>query len=81
MLELTVAYQGGELSVGAVLPMGGQVRLYNGDVEKIAVRSGAGALDLAWGIPEAGRAYTLEVSLRNEVRPLNFIIGAISKSA
>jgi len=74
MLELTVAYTDGELSIHTVLPIGGQVRLHSGDVEKSAVRSSAGALDLAWGTPDGSVAYVLEVSLQNEARPLNFVI-------
>ena len=86
LLELTVSlqrdiYSDGILSVNAVLPEGGQVRLHEGDVEKSAVRSSAGALDLTWGTPEADKSYTLEVSLQNEARPLNFVIGANTKRA
>ena len=81
ILELTVAYQGNTLGVSAVLPEGGQVRLHEGDVEKSAMRNTAGALDLVWGTPAAAKTYTLEVSLRNEASPLNFVIGVIPKRA
>ncbi|MEM6451366.1 MAG: hypothetical protein AAF703_13740 [Cyanobacteria bacterium P01_D01_bin.105] len=74
LLELMVSCEDDLLEVSATLPKGGQIRLIDGDVEKSAVRSGAGALDLAWGKLEAAKTYVLEVSLRNESNPLNFVI-------
>ncbi|MFK8183448.1 MAG: hypothetical protein AB8B99_08735 [Phormidesmis sp.] len=81
MLELTVAYEEGALSVSAILPGGGQVRLHDGDVEKSAVRNTAGALDLAWGTPDATKTHVLEVSLQSEANPLNFVIGVVPEKA
>ena len=76
MLSLTVDCCDGALNVSASLPKGGQVRLHDDDVEKSAVRSSEGALDLTWGKPDSAKTYTLEVSLHDEVRPLNFVVNA-----
>jgi hypothetical protein len=78
-LELKVCYECGngkvdELKVVAVLPEGGQVRLCDGSVEKIATRSQPGPLDLALANPIVGKTYVLEVSLQAEVHSLNFAI-------
>lgn len=81
MLELTVAYREDSLSVSAILPGGGQVRLLDSDVEKSAVRNTAGALDLAWGKPDADKTYVLEVSLQGEPKSLNFVISVVTDRA
>ncbi|MEL6262958.1 MAG: hypothetical protein AAFR12_18015 [Cyanobacteria bacterium J06626_6] len=68
----------GQLSVVAVLPEAGEIRLWNGEMEKRALRSQPGTLDLAWSLPSSGSSCFLEVSLGstagNEVAPLNFAI-------
>ena len=74
VLELTVGYENDRLSVVAVLPDGGQVRLCDGDVEKQAVRSQPGSLDLTWANPTFEKNYVLEVSLQGEAHALNFVI-------
>ncbi len=76
VLELTASYENDQLSVVAVLPEGGQVRLCDGDVEKQAVRSQPGSLDLTWAKPTLEKNYVLEVSLQSEARALNFVIQA-----
>jgi hypothetical protein len=63
-----------ELKVLAVLPDGGQVRLCDGSVEKLAARSQPGPLDLALANPVVGKTYVMEVSLQAEVHSLNFAI-------
>ena len=78
-LELAVDYQtyaqkGDGLRVVAVLPGGGQVRLRDGDVEKVATRSMPGELDLSLAHPVVGKTYVMEVSLNNEAPALNFAI-------
>ena len=77
-LELTVSYEASDesadLKVVAVLPDGGQVRLCDGDVEKLAVRSQPGTLDLTLAEPATGKTYVLEVSLQAEEHSLNFAI-------
>lgn len=70
-----------ELKVVAVLPEGGQVRLCDGDVEKLAVRSQPGALDLSLSNPVIGKTYVMEVSLQAEVHTLNFAIHVDSEYA
>ncbi len=74
VLELTVGYKNDQLSVVAVLPEGGQVRLCGGDVEKQAVRSQPGSLDLIWVKPTLEKNYVLEVSLQGEAHALSFVI-------
>jgi len=74
VLELTVGYEHDQLSVVVVLPDGGQVRLCDGDVEKQAVRSQPGSLDLTWAKPAFEKNYILEVSLQGEAHALNFVI-------
>lgn len=82
-LKLTVSYEASdeasapkssELKVIAVLPAGGEVRLCDGDVEKLAVRSQPGTLDLALAEPTVGKTYVMEVSLQAEEHSLNFAI-------
>ncbi|MEL6605024.1 MAG: hypothetical protein AAFP20_17555 [Cyanobacteria bacterium J06614_10] len=64
----------GQLSVVAILPEGGEIRLWNGELEKRALRSQPGTLDLVWSLPNAGSSCFLAVSLGNEASPLNFTI-------
>ncbi len=86
-LELTVSYEcsdyksddktgekASELKVFAVLPDGGQVRLCDGSVEKMATRSQPGPLDLAFANPVTGKTYVMEISLQGETHSLNFAI-------
>jgi len=78
-IDLTVSYGAThngchELKVVAVLPEGGQLRLRDGDVEKLALRSQPGALDVALSTPALGTTYMLEVFLQSEVSGLNFAI-------
>jgi hypothetical protein len=82
-LELSVCYersgeQAGEqtsqLKVLAVLPDGGQVRLCDDSVKKLATRSQPGPLDLALANPVIGKTYVMEVSLQSEAHSLNFAI-------
>lgn len=85
VLEITASYQGDSLSnqlnVVAVLPDGGQVKLCDGEVEKQAMRSQPGALDLTWAQPTLGKAYVLEVSLGDEDRALSFVISIANAAA
>ncbi|MEL7353746.1 MAG: hypothetical protein AAF171_22795 [Cyanobacteria bacterium P01_A01_bin.116] len=74
MLELTATYESNQLRVAAVLPDGGQMLLCDGDVERRAVRSQPGSLDLVWSEPTLGKTYVLELKLQSEERPLNFAI-------
>ena len=60
--------------IAAVLPTGGQVRLWDGDLEKRALRSQPGPLDVVLANLGAHRTYLLEVSLDDESAPLNFAI-------
>ena len=77
-LELTVSYETGDestaLKVMAILPDGGEVRLCDGDVEKVALRSQPGTLDLALAEPAIGKTYVMEVSLQAEEHSLSFAI-------
>ncbi len=68
------SHKASELKVLAVLPDGGQVRLCDGSVEKIATRSQPGPLDLALANPPVGKTYVMEISLQAEVHSLNFAI-------
>ncbi|MEO1620057.1 MAG: hypothetical protein AAFU53_03380 [Cyanobacteria bacterium J06632_3] len=63
-----------QLTVVAVLPEGGQVRLWNNDMEKRALRSQAGAVDLTWLMDNTEKPCFLEVVLSDETSPLNFTI-------
>lgn len=77
-LELTVSYEISDestaLKVMAILPDGGEMRLCDGDVEKLALRSQPGTLDLALAEPTIGKTYVMEVSLQAEEHSLNFAI-------
>ncbi|MGD1897706.1 MAG: hypothetical protein ACFB16_12230 [Phormidesmis sp.] len=73
-LNLSASYQDSQLVIAAVLPTGGQVRLWDGDLEKRALRSQPGPLDVVLANPGAHRTYLLEVSLDDESAPLNFAI-------
>jgi hypothetical protein len=85
-LELSVCYEcahadeqtgelkTGELKVCAVLPDGGQVRLCDDSVKKLATRSQPGSLDLSLTNPAIGKTYVMEVSLQSEAHSLNFAI-------
>ena len=83
-LELTVTYEASTpessaskssvLKVMALLPDGGEVRLCDGEVEKLAVRSQPGTLDLTLAEPAIGKTYVMEVSLQAEEHSLNFAI-------
>ncbi|MGB3296898.1 MAG: hypothetical protein WBA76_01420 [Phormidesmis sp.] len=64
----------GVLKVVAVLPDGGRVSLCDGEVEKLAVRSHPGTLDLTLAKPAIGKTYVMEVSLHSEAHSLNFAI-------
>ncbi len=74
VLTLSVTYAGDQLMVAAVLPDGGQLRLWDGDIDQRATRSGPGALDIVWAKPAAGKPYVLEVSLQGEAKPLSLAI-------
>ncbi len=74
VLTLCVAYAAGQLTVVATLPDGGQLRLWDGDIDKRAMRSAPGALDIVWANPALGKTYVLEVSLQGEDTPLNLTI-------
>lgn len=74
VLTLTVTYAANQLAVAAVLPDGGQLRLWDGDVEQRAMRSGPGGLDIVWANPALGKTYVLEVSLKDEAKPLNMAV-------
>jgi len=73
-LDLKVACVLGQLTVAVNLPDGGQVRLWDGDIEKRALRSQPGLLDIVLADPEFDRTYLLEVSLTGDELPLNFAI-------
>ena len=73
-LSLTANYTNNQLIVSAVLPTGGQVRLWDGELEECASKSQPGTLDLTLTKPEAHRTYLLEVSLQDEDSALNFAI-------
>ena len=73
-LQLTARYTPEQLTVAATLPNGGQVRLWDGEIEKRALRSQPGLLDLSLANPGFDKTYLLEVSLKSEATPLNFAI-------
>lgn len=77
-LDMTVSYEIGDestaLKVVAILPDGGELRLCDGDVEKLALRSQPGTLDLALAEPAIGKTYVMEVSLQAEEHSLSFAI-------
>jgi hypothetical protein len=73
-LELTVSYRLGQLTLVATLPAGGDVRLRDGEVEKQAMRSQPGTLDIIWTDSAPDKTYVLEISLIGEPNPLNFVI-------
>ncbi|MEL7334497.1 MAG: hypothetical protein AAFN12_19785, partial [Cyanobacteria bacterium J06560_2] len=73
-LNLSAAYIDDQLTLAAVLPTGGRLRLWDGDLEKLTLRSQPGALDLVLANPSAHRTYLVEVSLQDESAPLNFAI-------
>ncbi len=78
LLRLSASYVAGstdsQLIIKAVLPEGGQVRLWDGNVEKRALRSQPGSLDLNWGSISSEKMYLLEVSLSSEETLLKFVI-------
>ncbi|MEL7328524.1 MAG: hypothetical protein AAGJ69_01590 [Cyanobacteria bacterium J06559_1] len=73
-LGLSVRYTPEQLTLEVSLPDGGQVRLWDGDLEKRALRSQPGPLDLVLVHPGFDKTYLLQVSLQAEEKPLNFAI-------
>lgn len=63
-----------QLAVDAVLPDSGQIRLWDGSVEKRAMCSKPSSLDLVWGESTPEKTYLLEVSLQSEEASLKFVI-------
>jgi len=63
-----------QLAINAVLPDSGQIRLWDGDVEKRALCAKPGSLDLNWGSFASEKTYVLEISLRSEETALRFVI-------
>ena len=90
VLELTASYQASHsanqqashlanqqtshLTITAVLPDGGELRLWDGDMEKRSRRSAPGGLDIVWTQPAANKTYGLEISLEGEAQSLTFAI-------
>ncbi len=78
LLKLSASYiadsAADELMIKAVLPEGGQVRLWDGNVEKRALCSQPGSLDLHWRDFSPEKIYLLEVSLHSEATLLKFAI-------
>ncbi|MGC1309457.1 MAG: hypothetical protein WA885_19725 [Phormidesmis sp.] len=74
VLKLSVNYAQTQLTIAAVLPEGGELRLGDGDIEKRAMRSTPGSLDLIWAHPQSAQTYALAVTLADEAQPLNFVI-------
>ncbi|MEL6815061.1 MAG: hypothetical protein AAFP03_09635 [Cyanobacteria bacterium J06598_3] len=74
VLELTATYSAGQLMLAAVIPTGGKLRLSDGDVDQLAMRSQPGPLDIVWANPTLGKTYVLEVTLQGETQPLNFAV-------
>ena len=73
-LDLSVALVLGQLTIAVTLPDGGQVRLWDGEIEKRALRSQPGPLDIVLADPGLDKTYLLEVSLAGDELPLNFAI-------
>ncbi len=73
-LTLSATYTQDQLIIAVSLPTGGQVRLWDGDIEKSAARLQPGALDVVLATPDLDSTYLLEVSLRDENAPLSFAI-------
>ncbi|MEM8503941.1 MAG: hypothetical protein AAF716_12400 [Cyanobacteria bacterium P01_D01_bin.1] len=84
ILKLSASYAGAnpvdgndtdkQLRVSAVLPDSGQIRLWDGNVEKRAACSKPGSLDLVWGSLTPAKTCLLEVSLHSEETSLRFVI-------
>ncbi len=82
VLELTASYQSSHsanhqashLTIAAVLPDGGELRLWDGDMEKRSRRSAPGGLDIVWTQPTANKTYGLEISLEGEAQSLTFAV-------
>ncbi|PZO45592.1 MAG: hypothetical protein DCF15_21410 [Phormidesmis priestleyi] len=82
VLELTASYQSSpsanhqasQLTITAVLPDGGELRLWDGDMEKRSRRAAPGGLDIVWTQPTANKTYGLEISLEGEAQPLTFAV-------
>ncbi len=78
VLELTASYQAShqasQLTIAAVLPDGGELRLWDGDMEKRSRRSAPGGLDIVWIQPTANKTYGLEISLAGEAQSLTFAV-------
>ncbi|MEM9091573.1 MAG: hypothetical protein AAGC93_22895 [Cyanobacteria bacterium P01_F01_bin.53] len=86
VLSLTATYEAhqtgsSQLTVAAVLPEGGQVRLWDGEIEKLAMRSQPGALDIVLVNPAVDKNYVLEVALEGEAHPLNFSVNLATNHA
>ena len=73
-LDLSVTYSPSQLAIVVNLPEGGQVRLWDGDIEKRSLRSQPGLLDIVLAEPGIDKTYLLEVSLADNDQPLNFAI-------
>ena len=73
-LNLSASCLGNQLTIVVNLPDGGHVRLWDGDMEKMALRSQPGLLDIVLADPIFDRTYLLEVSLSGNEQPLNFAI-------
>lgn len=63
-----------QLTVRATLPDSGQIRLWDGDIEKRASCSKPGSLELSWGTFDPDKTYLLEVSLQSEKASLKFVV-------
>ena len=74
ILNLSATYLDKQLTIKSILPTGGQVRLWDSELEKCASRVQPGVLDLVLTNPKPQKTYLLEVSLQGESTPLNFAI-------
>ncbi len=63
-----------QLTIAAVLPDGGDLRSWDGDMEKRSRRSAPGRLDIVWTQPTASKTYGLEISLAGEAQSLTFAV-------
>ena len=73
-LDLSASCLANQLTVAVNLPDGGYVRLWDGEIEKSALRSQPGPLDIVLAEPGHDKTYLLEVSLTGDELPLNFAI-------
>ena len=73
-LELAVTCTLDYLTIAAVMPDGGQLRLRDSEVEKQAARSQPGPLDIVWTDAQPNRTYVLEVYFQGEEKPLSLSV-------